>query len=1558
MAADVQHWGGRVGWQARPGLLLLSHDVLLEVVSLLDVRSLLSVRQVCRVLNAITHENIIFVRLLKQPLPPSVPGSCAEESVMRTHRLHKNWDLAALPITHAPPPQAPSAPPLAYHLPPGADAYPFLKLETFAPFRDPKTKQASFGPDQPLAPIPIHPLHSDLDLTQATHSLVQAQFNCCGPQLECRCTCCCFSPLPSTSSHNQVAVPSPTAAPAPRPTRVSSLPIRAIFAKIVGRGRWGIFVIKRDPSSKGKQRADDTSSSTQPLTLEALASLGKGKAKELPPLGASSQSQPQPVDEGAFLVIYDLEKVLCGSEAQVAEHPLKNTPSTITCPGAGSSLTTLLRWDYTSPALVNLSSHKAGCMLGAISIAELETEKDQPARTLVAIVHRPRTVMIQDVDSNQRCFIKLGKSRLSGLLLALRSVQAEEAMYALEEYELPPMGQTSQPTSSLQRQWIRSPDLQNCTIIEGPTRDDGSLLTLRFGHLKHTRIGRWHIGSCVLLLPRCVYTRRIALCLPRAKTMHEQTILPAPQGNVRTWRPTGCMVRTARTLKVWPGARNARRMGLHRGQPRYSSRSKLHERTTEDVLGAMENTLGVAFDEISGRMVAITCGDGNRFPHTTTEPQLSKLSFRTYLGPKMKSLRTRRSTPSTVPQSRPPKQKLSKSNKDARKSRVDDKMKRRMSARYADISDPRDAEVPDMPDLRDLRRIAQSSVGGPAHINNNNNNNNGRHYHSTFDDEDDEDGGLAGIGSSTGVARREEPRVDVLDVRDLQEEFDPDAYLRSKLASSTEAELRAFQTALQTTKDATALDLQKNVFKNYSDFVVISKEISTLENDMLELKASLQEWKNMPTLLALDPSTSNTTGSATFVPTIPGRHIIAEASDLQQLNAATYRPEHGAHIVLLDDTLLVARRRRGRLVADRAWQLGEISLVDVRDTSELQNVFKIKRGQDTFVYRTERLSDKRALLSQFRKAAEELAARKRKEREGEHEKSGRKSLVFDAIPALPAWMAEMAAGSGGAAAKAEQDERWINGFIDELTVAVALRDWDSAVNLVVKGQGRTAMMPGLSSKLTPLAEQLTADLLGALADPAQRRSSTIKLVAYIVRLGPDALVRARDMFLNARASLMRRRVRAIRFEGDVRAYIKELALIVFTSVKHTADWYLASFKDFEMASGMIRWAKEQVEDFAKLFCIQVYGSETNEYDPTHSEEDTTLLRDIGMDFSFVLLDLISLPAPPSETKPQIQTQLVPEISLPSTPTESLASRPPRPPRSPAPPPPRSRDREREVILLLLALGICRGAVAWNFLAPTRVLERHRVQVDLTSHDAEEYNWPYVFEVWKNVSSSESERIHVKEVWSTPMFWNNNQPAGSFIRFRVWDANDSVRQSSFIQVQPNTTTSTSTISMVSTRLGASINAKATLTSYSTNFRIATILTSGTKTAFPTAMVSSTSANAYTGAIAGGVVGGVLLLAIITAALIFFLRRRQSRPHVYKEKMGLFNQPAVITPFIYEGPPQTRTQPQRYDEPSRPCQDAEGSPPCYSPPPSNLYPSTYTTPSSTKKGAYTPVSTVPH
>lgn len=44
------------------------------------------------------------------------------------------------------------------------------------------------------------------------------------------------------------------------------------------------------------------------------------------------------------------------------------------------------------------------------------------------------------------------------------------------------------------------------------------------------------------------------------------------------------------------------------------------------------------------------------------------------------------------------------------------------------------------------------------------------------------------------------------------------------------------------------------VLCSYAEFMLISKEVSTLENDMLELKESLSEWKSMPSLLHIDES--------------------------------------------------------------------------------------------------------------------------------------------------------------------------------------------------------------------------------------------------------------------------------------------------------------------------------------------------------------------------------------------------------------------------------------------------------------------------------------------------------------------------------------------------------------------------------------------------------------------------------------------------------------------------------------------------------------------------------
>jgi exocyst complex component 8 len=60
---------------------------------------------------------------------------------------------------------------------------------------------------------------------------------------------------------------------------------------------------------------------------------------------------------------------------------------------------------------------------------------------------------------------------------------------------------------------------------------------------------------------------------------------------------------------------------------------------------------------------------------------------------------------------------------------------------------------------------------------------------------------------------------------------------------------------------------------------------------------------------------------------------------------------------------------------------------------------------------------------------------------------------------MPDWMAEFSQKAGAesstAEANAEGDARWIGDFADDLTVAIALRQWSQAVALVEEGNLRS-----------------------------------------------------------------------------------------------------------------------------------------------------------------------------------------------------------------------------------------------------------------------------------------------------------------------------------------------------------------------------------------------------------------------------------------------------------------------------------------------------------------------
>ncbi|KAJ3717299.1 hypothetical protein DFJ43DRAFT_1134471 [Lentinula guzmanii] len=635
----------------------------------------------------------------------------------------------------------------------------------------------------------------------------------------------------------------------------------------------------------------------------------------------------------------------------------------------------------------------------------------------------------------------------------------------------------------------------------------------------------------------------------------------------------------------------------------------------------------------------------------------------------MQSLRSRRSQgPARKPTRQPTNGKLAKDARPRRRdtsgrSRVDDKIKKRMSTRYADISSPTELNVPRVPTL------PIDTAGGRR---------TDREQDESVRDQED----LVSSQKAADAAAEEKKLLD-------DKTFDPDAYLKKKLANSTEAELKSLQSSLRSSKDDTASELQRSVFKNYAEFVMISKEISTLENEMLELKESLSEYKSMPSMLHIpDPTSSSSSistyrrssvadlrimyfnqmqqlhaqieGSAKFAPTTPGRHVVGEADGVLSLNAATYKVMGRVKFVVLDDAVLVAKRRRrtagggGKLVAERSWSLNEMVVLDSKDSSSMTNVFKVRHGKETHVFRTETLAEKKTLLGMLRQVGDEYNAKKRKEREGEHER--RKSMFPGAdqssssVP--PDWMAEFAKLSGGSSAtsgtdakeKSERDIRWTGEWADELTVSIALRQWSRAVESVEEGRKKLSTIPPLAAKLPVLTTQLITAILEDLSHTSNRKSTVVALISYLVRLnaGPGA----RSTFLTMRSQVMKGHVRKIRFEGHVGAYVADLAMVYFTGIKHTADWFLASFKENEVASAFIDWARLQVETYAEIFRTQVYssgveGKVVEEALQITYDLSKKLLEEYGLDFRFLLDEQLA-------ENPKIQPKLVSsEISIPS-----------------------------------------------------------------------------------------------------------------------------------------------------------------------------------------------------------------------------------------------------------------------------------------------------------------------
>ena len=337
------------------------------------------------------------------------------------------------------------------------------------------------------------------------------------------------------------------------------------------------------------------------------------------------------------------------------------------------------------------------------------------------------------------------------------------------------------------------------------------------------------------------------------------------------------------------------------------------------------------------------------------------------------------------------------------------------------------------------------------------------------------------------------------------------------LATASEQDLEGYQRDLRHVKNRASTDLQRNVNRNRTQFIKISKEADRLKNEMQTLQGLMNELtltleqaattggsqrddavrkrNNRSSVANLEAMWSTQLqalwkaieGSQKFVAAIPGRHVILEQSGWIELDAATWKAKKPIHMVLLNDNLLIAARRRKRIdpnlvkqgqkaptkiVAERCMPLQEIDIIDLsprakdahQQHQQITGAITIRHGAESFTYRRDPPDGKRNdFILAFKRAVEELRRSEKAETEAAAGTSSSNRIQQNATNYLATRDAAVSGNSGLMRSLSKSKDRpellidvegkqrnmrWIEGQIDEMDIDIALQRFEEAVRSV------------------------------------------------------------------------------------------------------------------------------------------------------------------------------------------------------------------------------------------------------------------------------------------------------------------------------------------------------------------------------------------------------------------------------------------------------------------------------------------------------------------------------
>ena len=381
-----------------------------------------------------------------------------------------------------------------------------------------------------------------------------------------------------------------------------------------------------------------------------------------------------------------------------------------------------------------------------------------------------------------------------------------------------------------------------------------------------------------------------------------------------------------------------------------------------------------------------------------------------------------------------------------------------------------------------------------------------------------------------------------------------------------------YQQELRNMRNRTSTDWQRNVSQNRTQFIKISKEAEKLKGEMQTLQGLMNDLSvtldqaavangtvrddgarkraNRSSVANLEAMWSTQLqslwklieGSQKFVAAIPGRHVILEQPGWTELDAATWKPKRPAHLVLLNDSLLIALRKRKRMdpsladkgqkaptkiVAERCFALQDIDLVDLETSAsdirgsrgqpnQIVGAITLKHGQETFTYKIDNRkgSQKSELLLAFKRAVEELRRSERSENTAANKSSDAMTYLASRDAGVNQ-NTNLVQSLSRVKEKTEvvveidgkqRNMRWIESQIDELDVEVALQKFEQAVQHVeflkdvAKGLKHNAVAHELiTAKLDERVSKLAGELCPIYSLQSRRPNWSINAIVMDVQ---------------------------------------------------------------------------------------------------------------------------------------------------------------------------------------------------------------------------------------------------------------------------------------------------------------------------------------------------------------------------------------------------------------------------------------------------------------------------